>query len=225
MTRIHDMGGRIGDGKVSTEFSDIKFKHKWEEEVFALTIALGFSGLWNLDSSRFARESLEPADYLSFSYFEKWLAALINLLNENGVISELKDNNDQSFEKEFRKLEAHNVKTALGKGGPTRRKETRLKSFEVGELVKIKNFHGNEKVCGGHTRLPNYVKGRTGKIIDYHGFHVFPDTNAHYLGENPEPLYSIEFTSQELWGKHSTHSGDKVVVDIWESYICEENCA
>ena len=49
---------------------------------------MGFSGLWNLDASRFARESLEPVDYLRFSYFEKWLAGLINLLGENGIIKD-----------------------------------------------------------------------------------------------------------------------------------------
>jgi len=222
MTRIHDMGGRLGEGKIPRENENVNFKSEWEKEVFSLTIALGFSGLWNLDASRFARESLEPVDYLRFSYFEKWLAALINLLYENGVIEDLEEKHNEPFEKKFRKLEPENVVGVLEKGGPTIREQKKRKRFEVGEMVRIKNFHGNEKISGGHTRLPNYVKGRIGKIIDYHGVHVFPDTNAHFLGENPEPLYSVEFGSQELWGKNSSHPEDTVVVDIWDKYIFDD---
>ena len=221
MTRIHDMGGRLGEGKISKEDENVKFKSKWEEEVFSLTIAMGFSGLWNLDASRFARESLEPVDYLRFSYFEKWLAALINLLNENQVISSSKEKNSESLKK-IRKLEAKNVSGLLERGSPTLREGIKKNKFETGEKVKIKNFHGNEKISGGHTRLPNYIKGRTGRIIYYHGTHVFPDTHAHVLGENPEPLYSIEFRNRELWGKHYPFSEDTVIVDIWENYICDK---
>ncbi len=217
------MGGRLGEGKIPRENESVKFKSEWEKEVFSLTIALGFSGLWNLDASRFARESLEPVDYLRFSYFEKWLAALINLLYENGVMVELEEKSSKLSEKNFRKLEPKNVKRVLEKGGPTIREESKRKKFEIGDVVIIKNFYGNEKISEGHTRLPNYVKGRIGKIIDYHGAHVFPDTNAHFLGENPEPLYSIEFGVQELWGKHSKHPEDTVVVDIWEKYICDDD--
>ena len=129
MTRIHDMGGRLGEGKISKEDENVKFKSKWEEEVFSLTIAMGFSGLWNLDTSRFARESLEPVDYLRFSYFEKWLAALINLLNENEVIGSPKEKNSESLKK-IRKLEAKNVSSLLERGSPTLREGIKKNKFQ-----------------------------------------------------------------------------------------------
>ena len=44
--------------------------------VFALALAVGYTGTWTLDGSRAARESLPPAEYLSSSYYEIWLAAL-----------------------------------------------------------------------------------------------------------------------------------------------------
>ena len=66
--------------------------------------------------------------------------------------------------------------------------------------------------------MPAYVKGRVGKIIAYHGSHVLPDTNAHFLGENPEPLYSVEFKSKDLWDKYEDIE-DTVIVDLWESYL------
>ncbi len=45
----------------------------------------------------------------------------------------------------------------------------------------------------GHTRLPEYAMGKKGRIILYHRAHVYPDSNAHFKGEAPEYLYTVEF--------------------------------
>ena len=218
MPKAHDMGGRTGSGRIDISSSEQKFKEEWEKDVFAITLALGFSGLWNLDRSRFARESLEPQDYLQFSYFEKWLAGLINLLGENGLISENKNNEDNFENSSFRILEAKNVKKLLQMGGPTKRFLNTEKKFKLEEIVSVKTNIINKRIKDGHTRLPTYVKGKVGKIIAYHGSHVLPDTNAHFLGENPEALYSVEFKSKDLWAQYEDIE-DMVVVDLWESYL------
>ena len=218
MSKAHDMGGRLDSRRIDITLSDVKFKADWEKEVFAITLALGFSSLWNLDRSRYARESLEPKDYLQFGYFEKWLAGLINLLGENGIIKDGQENGGNFKKSSFRILESKNVKKLLNMGGPTKRESTTEKNFNLGETVSVRANSSNTKVEKGHTRLPDYVKGRTGKVIAYHGSHVFPDANAHFLGESPEALYSIEFKSQDLWGK-CEHVEDTVVVDLWESYL------
>ena len=218
MSKAHDMGGRLDSRRIDITSDDVKFKADWEKEVFAITLALGFSSLWNLDRSRYARESLEPKDYLQFGYFEKWLAGLINLLGENGIIKDGTESEDNFKKSSFRVLEAKNVKKLLHMGGPTKRDSTTEKNFNLGETVSVRANNSNTKIEKGHTRLPDYVKGRTGKVIAYHGSHVFPDANAHFLGESPEALYSIEFKSQDLWGKYE-HVKDTVVVDLWESYL------
>ena len=218
MSKVHDMGGRPDIRRLDIMLSDLKFKEDWEKDVFAITLALGFSGLWNLDRSRYARESLEPTDYLQFTYFEKWLAGLINLLGENGIIKDGKESGDNFKKSSFRVLEAKNVKKLLHMGGPTKRDSTTEKKFNLGETVSVRTNNSNTKVEKGHTRLPDYVKGRSGKVIAYHGSHVLPDANAHFLGESPEALYSVEFKSQDLWDK-CEHVKDTVVVDLWESYI------
>ena len=218
MSKVHDMGGRLDPRRIDITSSNIKFKAEWEKDVFAITLALGFSGLWNLDRSRYARESLEPQDYLQFGYFEKWLAGLINLLGENGIIKDGKESEGNFKKSSFRVLEAKNVKKLLHMGGPTKRDSTTEKKFNLGETVSVKTNDGNTKVEKGHTRLPDYVKGRSGKVIAYHGSHVLPDANAHFLGESPEALYSVEFKSQDLWDKFE-HVEDTVVVDLWESYL------
>ena len=218
MSKVHDMGGRLDPRRIDITSSNIKFKAEWEKDVFAITLALGFSGLWNLDRSRYARESLEPQDYLQFGYFEKWLAGLINLLGENGIIQDGKESEGNFKKSSFRVLEAKNVKKLLHIGGPTKRDSTTAKKFNLGETVSVRTNNSDTKVEKGHTRLPEYVKGRSGKVIAYHGSHVLPDANAHFLGESPEALYSVEFKSQDLWDK-CEHVEDTVVVDLWESYL------
>ena len=218
MSKVHDMGGRPDIRRLDIMLSDLKFKEDWEKDVFAITLALGFSGLWNLDRSRYARESLEPTDYLQFTYFEKWLAGLINLLGENGIIKDGKESGDNFKKSSFRVLEAKNVKKLLHMGGPTKRESTTEKKFNLGETVSVRSSNSNTRVEKGHTRLPDYVKGKIGKVIAHHGSHVLPDANAHFLGESPEALYSVEFKSQDLWDK-CEHAEDTVVVDLWESYL------
>ena len=49
---------------------------------------MGAHGAWNLDMSRFARESMSPADYLATGYYEHWLHGLQMLLIEKGFLTE-----------------------------------------------------------------------------------------------------------------------------------------
>ena len=88
MSRIHDMGGRYGDGVIHPEPQDAPiFAQDWHARALALTLACGALGQWNIDMSRHARECLSPSDYMNFGYYEKWLAALADLLVAQGVLS------------------------------------------------------------------------------------------------------------------------------------------
>ena len=68
----------------------------------------------------------------------------------------------------------------------------------------------------GHTRLPRYAQGRSGEIMAVHGAHVFPDSSAHGLGDDPKWLYTVRFTARELWGHDNK---DHVMIDLWEPYL------
>jgi nitrile hydratase len=70
----------------------------------------------------------------------------------------------------------------------------------------------------GHTRLPRYTRGKTGTVIRDLGVFVFPDTNAHFKGENPQHLYSVRFTARELWGAAASPK-DSIYIDMWEDYL------
>jgi hypothetical protein len=68
----------------------------------------------------------------------------------------------------------------------------------------------------GHTRLPRYVRGQCGEIIDGHGTWPLPDAALRGTPRD-EPVYAVRFAASDLWGQ----GGHGVVVDLWESYLEE----
>jgi nitrile hydratase len=46
---------------------------------------------------------------------------------------------------------------------------------------------------------------------------VFPDTHAHFQGENPQHVYSVAFDSRDLWGPDG--EACTVHVDLYENYL------
>ena len=84
MNSAHDLGGRHGFGPIAPEAenSEPVFHEDWERKALALVLAAGSLGQWNLDESRFSRESQHPVNYLRQSYYENWLSGLEKLLVE-----------------------------------------------------------------------------------------------------------------------------------------------
>jgi nitrile hydratase len=210
------MGGMMGFGPVVAEKDEPVFHAPWEQRAFALTLAMGVPGGWNIDQSRFARESLHPAQYLAKSYYEIWIAGLEKLMAERGLVAPDEIEAGKSLHPPkpvARILEGGKVATALARGGPTQRDAVAPQRFQVGQRVRARNINPT-----GHTRLPRYVRGRVGTITHVHGAHVLPDSNASGLGESPEWLYTVRFQARELWGE----AADPTVstsVDAWESYL------
>jgi len=67
-----------------------------------------------------------------------------------------------------------------------------------------------------HTRVPRYVRGRVGEVVECQGKYPLPDDRARQLPDiRVEPVYTVRFAARDLWG-HGSHS---VTVDLWESYL------
>jgi len=219
MSRIHDMGGRFGTGAVDPE-DNATFAKDWHQRALALNLACGALGQWNIDMSRHARECLSAADYAGFSYYEKWLGGLTDSLVAKGVltVAELEAGQGAAVsELADRKLKADAVAETLAAGSPYTR-EAVPAEFALGDRVRVRRPARNALVEGGHTRLPAYAAGALGEIVLLHGAHVFPDSNAHGLGEAAEPLYAVRFTARELWGGEADPE-DEMVLDLWQSYL------
>jgi nitrile hydratase subunit beta len=216
MNGVHDMGGMHGMGPIARETNEPVFHEAWEGRVFALNRALAALGKWNIDASRHARERLPPADYLRMSYYEKWFAGLVIQLEESGLINAANLQSGRPSPGPARAkppLTAEQVAATATERGWFERSVNAPPRFAVGQPVRAKKINPT-----GHTRLPRYARGRIGVVDRVHGAHVFPDSNAHFRGENPQHLYSVRFSARELWGEEAA-SRDAVYIDLWESYL------
>ncbi len=222
MSRVHDMGGRFGDGAIVPEAEGEPVFHvDWHGRALAVTLASAALGKWNIDVSRHARECLPPVDYASMSYYEKWMAGLAGLLVEGDVLSREELAAGHAIgesELSSKRMDAEKVAAVLGAGGPADRPSDVAVKFAVGDPVKTRRVNGNQLVEGGHTRLPSYASGAQGRILRVHGTHVLPDSSAHRLGDAAEPLYAVAFAASELWA-NPEHPKDEVVLDLWQSYL------
>jgi nitrile hydratase subunit beta len=209
-----DIGGKDGYGVVTPEPEGELFHADWERTALAITLAMGATGTWNIDESRSVREVLP--EYSSLTYYQVWIKGLIELLSEYGLAGA-----DEIAEGRMLHpaqsvscvLRAANVPAALAKGSPTLRPATSVARFAVGNEVCTLTAAVNH-----HTRLPAYARGKRGRIAQVYGMHVFADSHARGLGEQPQWLYNVVFSAHELWGDEGDERST-VSIDAWESYL------
>jgi nitrile hydratase subunit beta len=216
MNGVHDMGGMHGMGPIQTENDEPVFHERWEGRAFALTLAMAAWRKWTLDGSRHQRELIPSAEYLRMSYYEKWIAGLVELLLKSGLVTSTEFETGKPVldsPKTTPLLTADKVLPVLARGRPASRDASVLPRFQVGQRVRARNMHPT-----GHTRLPRYARGKLGTIARDRGVFVFPDTNAHFLGEKPQHVYSVRFTARELWGEQAAPH-DAVYIDMWADYL------
>ena len=209
-----DLGGLTGMGPVLPEPNEPVFHGNWEATAYALILAMGVTGCWNIDMSRRSRETLP--DYRSLSYYQIWLNGLCKLLTERGLVT---DEEIRAGHMLCPALPVKQVLTApmvadvLAKGAPTERATASPARFSVGSSVRTCQAPADH-----HTRLPAYARGKVGCIAAVRAVHVYPDSNAQGLGEQPQWLYSVAFEGITLWGQEAD-PGLTVYVDAWEPYL------
>ena len=216
MNSVHDMGGMHGMGPIVEEKNEPVFHDEWEGRIFAMNLAMGAWRRWNIDLSRHARELIPPAEYLRMSYYEKWVAGLIELIVKSELVTrdEIESVTPAAGSvKVVPALTADQAIARIATGIPAKRNVDAPARFKVGQRVRTCNMHPVR-----HTRLPRYARGRFGTINRDHGVFVFPDTNAHFLGEKPQHVYSVCFAARELWGAQAEEK-DSVYVDMWDEYL------
>ena len=210
-----DLGGQDGHGAVHPEPESDLFHAPWEPRVLALTVALGAAGLWNIDASRAARETLD--DYPELSYYQIWLAGLEKLLLQSGAVQAneiIQGRLMQPAVPTRSVLRPDQVAAVLARGSPTARPPVSPARYPLGQWVRTGAVAPQH-----HTRLPGYARGKRGIIERIHGAHVFADAHAQGLGEQPQWLYTVAFDEKELWGADTPRQHSTVSVDAWEPYL------
>jgi len=215
--RVHDMGGRdrYAGPLPKIDPDEPAFPHEWEGHAFALALLANRVSGANLHAFRHAIERVPEPEYLS-GYYERWLASAEILLLDSGVLA------PGAVEARARKLrgedveeppapELHKPDMASGGGGNLRAVDA-PPAFAVGDTVTTR-----AELRAPHTRLPSYARGKTGTVTALRPGHVLPDTAATFIGEHPQHVYTVEFTSRELWGDGAEPA--TVTLDLFESYL------
>jgi len=216
MNGVHDMGGMQDMGPIQYEENEPVFHERWEARAYAVVRAMGAWRKWSIDAARYQRELIPPAEYLRMSYYERWLAALIELMIKTNLVTRAEidsGNLAPGAPKSVPPLTADQVLPAIARGAPANRDVPAVAHFTAGQQVRARNMNPVT-----HTRLPRYARGKYGTVVRDYGVFVFPDTNASGLGERPQHLYSVRFAARELWGPEAA-AHDSVYLDLWDAYL------
>lgn len=207
MNGIHDMGGMTTFGPVPRDETS-PFHAEWEKR-FAGVAGNIPDRVYNTDQFRDALERLDPAVYLSATYYERWLAGLERLFLEKGLITEQEMAERLDGWKPqpgVAPVEADGGDIRVGEDGADPR-------YSPGDRVRVRNV-----TPVGHTRMPRYVRGRQGVVDRFLSEQVLPDDLLLGRGSRRRPVYAVRFTAQELWGEGASPR-DSVVIDLWEDYL------
>jgi nitrile hydratase subunit beta len=202
---IHDLGGMQGFGPVEIEVDEPVFHQRWEGRVFAMAAAISLQG-FNTPMFRHSMERMDPAHYLSSSYYEHWLTGATTLAVEAGIISaaELTDRGGRPALSGPILVGPHDVDMTPGAPEP---------AFTVGDPVEVVDAH-----FAGHTRCPRYVRGHHGVIVRVDDAFPVPEIEAHHKEKVLEHTYGVRFDAMELWG--DADQRDTVIcVDLYERYL------
>jgi len=219
MDGVHDMGGMHGFGAVVETGGELAYHERWEPRVFAISCVVGVEGLGAGPGGRAVREEMDPARYLAASYYERWLYSAEQRLLGKGTIAPgeveammerlgageaMPGHHDAAMAE--RVLE--NLRTRMAMDPPPEPAR-----FAPGQRVRVKRMHPP-----GHTRCPRYVRGAVGVVEAVRGADRLPDRVVYGENLDPEPVYSVAFSSQELWGPGDEPAW-RVSLDLWDSYL------
>jgi nitrile hydratase len=162
---------------------------------------------------------MDPARYLAASYYERWLYSAEQGLLRKGAIApgELEamlqrlgtgEREPQHHDPAMAERVLDKLRLPMPMDPPPE-----LARFGPGRRVRVKRMHPP-----GHTRCPRYVRGAVGMVEAVRGADRLPDLAVYGEKVDPEPVYSVAFGSDELWGP-SEDPAWTVCLDLWESYL------
>lgn len=216
MDGIHDVGGKQGFGSIKVTTEDPPFATEWEGRAFGISKAATAASDYGIDKFRYTREQLPPLEFLTAPYFEQWLRANMAMLVGCGLVTA----------EELGSGRSDGTKPA-DVGPPDTAEDVRAArfvshrfdgpydgepAFSEGDRVRV-----SLDAPPGHTRLPQYIRGRAGLVLAYQGAHGVPDDSVKNI-KSYEPLYTVVFAIGDLF-EDRAGSPDQINVEIWERFL------
>jgi nitrile hydratase subunit beta len=201
MDGIHDLGGKQGFGRVRYTLNAPAFHAEWEVKANSLYAFAVRQGIFNMDEYRHAIERMDPAHYLTASYYERSLTGTLTLCVEKGLTTH----------EELERLAGGAVPLASS-SAPGRTNSKERTRFQPGDKVYVRLDH-----VPGHIRLPAYIRGKTGVVVGVSPTYPFPDAHAHGVAAEDEPTYDVRFHAEDLWPNGADPA--LVHVGVFESYL------
>jgi nitrile hydratase subunit beta len=212
MNGIHDLGGMQDMGPVQREIGEPVFHAEWERRIFALFNALDIG--W--PARRAQLELIAPAEYLRMSYYEKWLAAIEPLMTQAGMLSPEEIETGRvsgGTNARWHVLGAAEVATWSAPVSRTEAMPSTDARFQLNQLVRARNLNPI-----GHTRLPRYLRGKSGTIERIFRSAALQDAATDGAGARIQPVYTVRFAARALWGDEASRM-DSVYADLWEDHL------
>lgn len=217
MNGVHDLGGMENLGPIDREENEPVFHADWEKKVLSLMFAVKGAGYFVTDEMRRTIELLPPARYLSASYYEKWFMGFSSMLLEKDILTREELETGKSIREEggttLPALEKEKMQFAMANPIPHSLDIATEPKFKAGDQIITKNMHPK---C--HTRIPRYIRGRRGVVIQDHGVFPLPDSIAHGGPDKAQHCYSVRFTARELWGEEAP-AKDSLYIDLFDDYM------
>jgi nitrile hydratase beta subunit len=223
MNGVHDLGGTDGLGPVVIEKNEPVWHAEWEKAAFAMFSSALRAGILGVDQLRYGIEQMHPAIYLLSPYYEHWMHAVEHYGVAKGVLDpdEIERRSQHFLEHPDEPLPQREdpellafVETAVKHGASARRDSDAPPKFSVGDHVRVVDTSPR-----GHTRKARYVRGKKGVVEMARGSFIYPDSAGNGLGENPQHVYTVKFTNEELWGSEAAEPNGVVYFDVWEPYL------
>jgi nitrile hydratase len=197
----HDIGGNEElFAPIDVDPHDLQ---QWELQCHALFAVLATKKILGTDQLRRAIEDLTPKQYSSWTYYEKWTAAMVTLLLESGVISY----------QDLRYALFGADSDTVGSGASSPR-------FQTGNKIRVKPYQpvGGVEWRRPHIRVPGYIYGVNGRVVDVCGQFGDPSFLAFGIEAPRVWLYRVEFSMADLWPEQST-SSDTVSIEVYEHWL------
>jgi len=87
--------------------------------------------------------------------------------------------------------------------------------FRIGDRVRVLHLGKT-----GHVRIPFYVRGKLGEVVQYCGRYLNPEDLA--VGRTDGPtidLYRVKFARRDLWPADNLPEQDSLVIEIYDHWL------